>query len=172
MLRLSLQFWHRHCIQPGFWVLAVLAYVLFAVAPHDYFIRHEHAGGGHGHEHSVSSYHQANLERQVMSALGGVTSEMENHLSTTEGESESVANLEAASVEITTADLNGAAGIRPFQSGSHSHFFSDPNLVALVFVLSLLWVFLGKAVERIWNIPARPSLRLLPALARGPPRLV
>ncbi len=179
MLRFGLQYWRRRLLQPGQLVLAALAYALFAIAPHDYFLNHEHAGGGLTHEHSVSSLHQANLERQVMATLNGATSEMEDHLSSTgEGETSvaahqgSLAASESPAPSIPPYALTGAAGLKVPQSFAHGHFFSDANLVALVFVLSLFWVLLGKAAMPAWIFLASPSLRLLPAAARGPPRFV
>lgn len=104
-----------------------------------------------------------------MATLGGASAEMEGRLSS--AEEGSLATSEDRSESVSSLALHGATGIKAFQPFSHSHFFSDANLVALVFVLSLFWVLLGQAPAPAWIFPSRPSLRLLPAAARGPPRV-
>jgi hypothetical protein len=168
MLRFGLQFWHRHFLKPRHLILALLAYVVFAIAPHDYWLHHEHAGGGQTHDHSVSTLHQANLERQVMAALSGSHSEMEDRLSSTE-DGDAIANQEMSSVTVSSVDLQGASGLHATLPAVHSHFFSDANLVVLLFALCLIWVLLGKTAHANAVFPSIPSLRLLPAAARGPP---
>ncbi len=148
----------------------VCLYGWFSVLPHIHALRHAHIADG-AHIHSTASLHQAEMEREALASLS--EEEIRNW------DLESLSNAsdagdKPAQAKATTKDKHSSLsshdrGWSDPDANWHSHFFTDPNCIALAITWQAPANIHAKVLLPAWSQPAFPSLSPFPPQARGPP---
>jgi|GEM_PF-4928239 len=155
--------------QPWVFLALALVYLVYAVLPHQHQFTHSHPYAGAFHQHPQQTYHEVMLERQVLGLLGSNHGDVETRLSEYRGGKETVEPASPADKRLYPLSP-GQKGWTVTGQAAHTHFVSDANLLALLFSLALLWVFLGLIFTPAWALPWMPVPPLLATGARDPPR--